>query len=116
MSLTRKLLVAKVGEIAIGHTKAFRFGIAQGIAYNDKGVIKAFVNKCTHMGGPVELKKAADQPVFRCRWHEAEFNPSTGAALKGEAPAGSMLTPISLTIEGDQIFATLELPPDPFAF
>ncbi|MBP6945114.1 Rieske (2Fe-2S) protein [Patescibacteria group bacterium] len=116
MAITRKLPVARVGEILPGHTKTFQFGLAQGIAYNDGGTIKAFVNKCTHMGGPVELKQAGGVPRFRCRWHEAEFDPATGKVLHGQAPAGSMLTPISLTIEGDQLFATLELPPDPFDF
>jgi nitrite reductase/ring-hydroxylating ferredoxin subunit len=114
--MTRKLPVARLGEIAIGRTKAFRFGIAEGIAYNDGGTLKAFVNKCTHMGGPVELKTVQGESVFRCRWHEAEFNPANGEAVQGQAPAGSMLTPIPLIIEGDQIVAMLELPPDPFDF
>lgn len=116
MPISRKLPVARVGEITPGQTKSFRFGIAQGIAYNDGGTIKAFVNKCTHMGGPVELEKGKDGPRLRCRWHEAAFDPATGKVLEGQAPAGSLLTPISLTIEDDQIMALLELPPDPFDF
>lgn len=116
MAITRKLPVARLNEIPLGRTKAFRFGLAQGIAYNDGGTIKAFINKCTHMGGPVELTHAQGKPVLRCRWHEAEFDPSSGEALSGQAPSGTMLTPIPLTLEGDQLFATLELPPDPFAF
>lgn len=116
MPITRKIPVARVGEIAVGSTKSFRFGIGQGIVYNDGGVLKAFVNKCTHMGGPVELKTVEGAPTFRCRWHQADFNPSTGEAIKGQAPAGTMLTSIELITEGDQLFAMLNLPDDPFSF
>jgi Ferredoxin subunits of nitrite reductase and ring-hydroxylating dioxygenases len=116
MPITRRLPVAKVGEIPVQRTKAFRFGFSEGIAYNDRGTIKAYVNKCTHMGGPVELKSGGGKTVFRCRWHEAEFEPTTGKVICGQAPGGSMLTPIALVTEGEQIFAMLELPDDPFAF
>lgn len=116
MSITRKLPVARVGEVEAGRTKSFRFGVGQGIVYNDGGTLKAFVNKCTHMGGPVELKTVDGQSIFRCRWHQAEFNPSTGEAIQGQAPIGTRLTPITLVTEEDQIFAMLELPDNPFAF
>jgi len=109
----RKLLIARVGEIPEGRTKSFRFGIANGIAFNDHGTIKAYVNRCTHMGGPVELLK--DRPRFRCRWHQAEFDPVTGQAIEGEAPKGTSLTPIELVVEDGQIFGVLQLPEDPFA-
>lgn len=116
MPITRKLPVARVGEVAIGRTKSFRFGVGQGIVYNDAGTLKAFVNKCTHMGGPVELKTIEGQPTFRCRWHQADFNPSTGEAIHGQAPMGTMLASIELITEGEEIFAVLKLPDDPFAF
>ena len=109
----RKILIARVGEIPPGRTKSFRFGFANGIAYNDHGTIKAYVNRCTHMGGPVELLK--DQNIFRCRWHQAEFDPASGRAVEGEAPKGTGLEPIKMIEEGGQIFALLEIPPDPFA-
>ncbi|MSR85629.1 Rieske (2Fe-2S) protein [Candidatus Uhrbacteria bacterium] len=109
----RKILIARVGEIPIGRTKSFRFGIANGIAYNDQGMIKAYINRCTHMGGPVELTK--DQKIFRCRWHQAEFDPITGQAIEGEAPKGTRLEPIKMIEEDGQIFGLLILPEDPFA-
>ncbi|MDP3793370.1 MAG: Rieske (2Fe-2S) protein, partial [Candidatus Uhrbacteria bacterium] len=104
----RKLFIAKRGEIPEGRTKSFRFGIANGIAFNDRGTIKAYINRCTHMGGPVELMKSGQR--FRCRWHQAEFDPVTGLAIEGEAPKGTSLTPIELLVEDDQIFGVLSLP------
>jgi nitrite reductase/ring-hydroxylating ferredoxin subunit len=116
MGLKRRVPVAQIGEIPPGRTKTFRYGTANGIAFNKEGTVVAYVNRCTHMGGPVELKEKQGTPVFRCRWHEAEFNPTTGQAIEGEAPQGTKLTPIELTIEGDTIFAVLELADDPFSF
>ncbi len=113
-SVTRKILIAHVGEIALGRTKHFRFGHAQGIAFNDGATIKAYVNRCTHMGGPVELANKGDAKIFRCRWHLAEFDPCTGHAIQGEAPAGSMLTPIKVFVEGENIYGELELHADPW--
>ena len=116
MSIRRKLEIAKEGEIAEGRTKSFRFGTANGIAYNDHGTIKAYVNRCTHMGGPVELGKTKGEPVFRCRWHMAEFKPGTGEAIEGEAPQGTRLKPIELVIENGMVYGVLELESDPFSF
>ena len=117
MTRSLKLPVAAVGEIPLGRTKNFRYGVAEGIAFNDQGVIKAYVNRCTHMGGPVALDRSEEGAVvFRCRWHQADFAPETGAAIEGEAPQGTMLTPIPLIEEGGKLFAMLTLPDDPFNF
>jgi nitrite reductase/ring-hydroxylating ferredoxin subunit len=113
MLAPRKILIAKLGEIPVGRTKSFRYGIKNGIAYNDHGTIKAYVNVCTHMGGPVELVDG--KQIFRCRWHQAEFDPKTGAAVEGQAPKNTFLQPIELVIEGDNIFGVLTFPEDPFA-
>lgn len=115
--MERKILVATTGEIAIGRTKTFRFGPHAAIAYNDQGVLKAYVNRCTHMGGPVELKcNKAGQEIFRCRWHEAEFAPGTGEAIDGEAPQGTRLTPIELVEEAGGFYAIFRLTNDEFNF
>mgnify|MGYP000016121113 CR=1 FL=1 len=101
-----RLPVAKIGEIAVGKSRSFRYGVRNGIAFNDDGVIKAYVNFCAHMGGPVDL---IDGCQFRCRWHEATFDAKSGERLTGQASEGSRLTPITLQTEGDTIFALLEL-------
>jgi nitrite reductase/ring-hydroxylating ferredoxin subunit len=104
--MKRKLPVCKVGEIAEGSAKSFRFGIQNGIAYNDHGTLKAYVNFCTHAGGPLAL---ISPTRFRCRWHEAEFDPATGERLCGQAPEGTRLKSIELLIEGEQVLAILEI-------
>lgn len=106
MEKRQKLPVAKVGEIQPGTSRSFRYGFLNGIAYNDHGTIKAYVNFCTHAGGPVELTAGN---LFRCRRHFAEFDASTGERLRGEAPEGTKLKPIELVTEGEMIYAILEI-------
>jgi len=106
MPIKRKLPVAKTDEIQPGKAKGFRFGFREGIAYNDNGTLKAYVNFCTHAGGPLSL---VSPTTFKCRWHEAEFDPATGERRCGQAPEGTRLTPIELVTEGEQILAILEL-------
>lgn len=114
--MERKILVAKQGEVDVGRTKVFRFGPHAAIVYNDAGVLKAYMNRCTHMGGPVELKDKKGQPVLRCRWHEAEFSPCTGAAIEGEAPEGTRLAPIELTEEEGMFYCTFRSSDDDLGF
>jgi nitrite reductase/ring-hydroxylating ferredoxin subunit len=68
------------------------------------------------MGGPVELVQKKGQPIFRCRWHMAEFQPETGEAIEGEAPQGTHLKPIEVLEENNIIYGLLELEQDPFSF
>ena len=113
MPITRRIPVAAIGVIQPGSTHIFSFGPAtKGIAYNRDGVIKAYVNRCTHMGGPVELHSGG---TFRCRWHGADFDPCNGAAIAGEAPAGTFLKPVDIIEDNGILYAVLELPDDPFA-
>lgn len=114
MSVTRKIFIADEGQIPVGRTHVFRFGVSNGLAMNDGGVVKAYVNRCTHMGGPVEL--IPGKGVLRCKWHQAEFNPATGEAIEGEAPKGTRLTAIQTVVEEGKIYGILELPEDPFSF
>ncbi|QQR60801.1 Rieske 2Fe-2S domain-containing protein [Candidatus Uhrbacteria bacterium] len=113
MAIVCRMPICAIGELAPGSTRAFSFGPAtKGIAYNRDGVIKAYVNRCTHMGGPVELHGGG---TFRCRWHGADFDPCTGAAVDGQAPEGTFLKAIEIIEENGQLFGVLELPEDPFA-
>jgi nitrite reductase/ring-hydroxylating ferredoxin subunit len=109
--MQRKIVIAKKQEFSEGATKTFSFGVHPAIAVKKQGIVKAYINRCTHMGGPVE--RAGN--VFRCRWHQAEYDPETGMVLSGQAPAGTMLAPIDVLENDQEYYALFELPPDPFA-
>jgi nitrite reductase/ring-hydroxylating ferredoxin subunit len=112
--IRKKLPAFRMSELPVGKSVSFRYGYSNGIAYNDAGTFKAYLNACTHMGGTVLLEdaKGCEGCVFRCVQHFAEFDPKTGERTAGEAPEGSALTPIMLEFDGDQAFAILELKED----
>lgn len=105
-----RLPVARLGEIPIGSAKSFRYGVKNGIAFNDNGTIIAYENFCTHSGGQLDLHQASCQ--FVCRWHGACFDVRSGERLSGQAPEKSRLKPISLVEEQGMILAILELNED----
>ena len=109
--MIRKVHVAKAGEIG-ERAVSFHFGPIKGIAFKRGEICKAYVNRCTHMGGPVDF---CHEGTLRCGWHGADFDPDTGAAIQGQAPAGTILKAVELVEENGMIFALLELPDDPFA-
>ncbi|MBE7525563.1 Rieske 2Fe-2S domain-containing protein [Patescibacteria group bacterium] len=114
--LRKKILIATLSELPEGASKSFAFGGSAGIAYNHRGKIVAFLNRCTHMGGAVELKHEVGNGelggrsrVLSCRWHGAEFDAESGQRLCGEAPEGSALKPIEIEQDGERLFAILEI-------
>lgn len=106
MPKIRKVLVARMGEIASGEVRAFRYGFQGGLLYNDAGVLKAYLNSCTHAGGRLEVVSGTR---LRCLVHGAEFDAATGMRCLGQAPEGSRLMSIPLEIEQDMIFAVYEI-------
>jgi nitrite reductase/ring-hydroxylating ferredoxin subunit len=113
MPITRKIPVCRVGEVASGATCSFSYGPGtKGILINKGGKLRAYVNRCTHMGGPVSMCR---EGTLRCAWHGADFDPETGEAIQGQAPAGTFLKTVELVEENGMILAILELPDDPFA-
>lgn len=108
--MTRKIFIMNASDLTIGNVKHFNLGPQKGIVFNDEGVLKAYINACTHMGGPTVLEGA----VLRCKWHQAEFDPTSGNRLCGQAPEGTCLPKIELIQEDEKIFALWSIH-DPFA-
>ncbi len=72
------------------------------------GQMRAFLNRCPHMGGPIELKEG--QCV--CRWHDAVFDPVTGVRLDGSS---APLQTLTILEEGEELILLWNRPVDPFA-
>lgn len=112
--MPRLIPLGALSEWKEGETKTMSlYPGAKGIAIRKGGKILAYRNACTHMGGPL---KSCGENRFRCEWHFAEFNASTGEAEKGQAPPGSFLTKVETVLKDDGIvYALVDLPIDPFA-
>jgi nitrite reductase/ring-hydroxylating ferredoxin subunit len=65
------------------------------------GQVRAFMNVCTHLGGPLQL--AADGATFQCEWHHACFDARSGRATAAPAPPASRLIRLPIKIEEGQV-------------
>lgn len=110
--MIRKIKIGAPADIKENQPIPFHFGPIRGIAFKRGETCKAYVNRCTHMGGPVDFCHTGR---LKCGWHGAEFDPDTGSAIEGEAPPGSFLKRIDLVEEDGILYALMELPDDPFA-
>jgi nitrite reductase/ring-hydroxylating ferredoxin subunit len=66
-----------------------------------EGRVRAYVNVCTHLGGPLGLVE--DGSHFECQWHQACFAAATGKAVKGPARLDSRLIRLPTNIEDGQV-------------
>lgn len=95
-----KTLVGTKADIAAGGGKVVAMGSKPAIVVNTEQGLKAYSAICTHLGCVVAWNDMIG--VIQCPCHDGRFNPASGAVVSGPPPAP--LTPMSVTVEGDQIF------------
>lgn len=76
-----------VDEIPEEGTTTVEFFGREVLVYRVRGVPRASVNVCPHLGGPLEQCGA----TFVCGWHGATFAVETGARQSGPARQGARL-------------------------
>lgn len=64
------------------------------------GRVYAYVNVCTHVGGPVKR----DGDTLLCTWHGSTFDVDTGKALTPPAPPGSKLVALPIKVKDGKVF------------
>ena len=97
-------------DLPPGRTKKFRLEGAtrrvNGFVVNHDGEFAAFVNRCPHVGTPLDLWDneflSEDARLIVCATHGAVFEPRTGRCLAGPC-AGDALTPLPVRREGDEL-------------
>jgi nitrite reductase/ring-hydroxylating ferredoxin subunit len=100
-------------EVAPGRTAKFRLDCrgraVEGFVVNHDGEYHAYVNRCPHVGTPLDLWPnaflAEDGRTFVCSTHGALFDPATGYSTAGPC-AGDSLTRLPLRRDGDNIIVT----------
>lgn len=74
-------MVAKASDVPAGSSKNFSHKGEDALLVNVEGSFYAYGNRCTHLGCSVIFKDG----LFRCPCHGSQFNPRTGAVVKGPA-------------------------------
>ena len=97
-----KVLVGTTADIPAGAGKVVAMGSKPAIVVNTDQGVKAFSAICTHLGCVVAWNDMIG--AIQCPCHDGRFNPTTGAVVSGPPPGP--LPPITVSVEGDQIFLT----------
>jgi nitrite reductase/ring-hydroxylating ferredoxin subunit len=96
-----------VDELPPGRTAIFRLACGgravNGFAINHEGHLYAYVNRCPHVGTPLDLWPneflTEDGSTIVCATHGALFAPDSGDCTAGPC-AGDRLTPLPVRVEG----------------
>ena len=84
-AVTKKVVAAKIGELAPNSAKIFRFGSAAGMLINTaEGKLLAFSATCTHLTCTVSYQ--ADTATMFCPCHNSRFD-LAGNVVSGPPPA-----------------------------
>ncbi len=92
--------LADEADVKEGETLEIDFFGRPAILVRVGGEIHAYINCCTHTGGPVKL----DGDILHCQWHGSDFDAATGEALTPPAPTGSKLIKLPIKVRGGKVF------------
>jgi cytochrome b6-f complex iron-sulfur subunit len=99
-ALERRVLAAKVGELAPNSAKIFKFGSSPGILVNtQEGRLVALSAVCTHLTCTVSYE--ADSGTLHCPCHNGRFD-LAGNVISGPPPAP--LETYKVDVVGEDIF------------
>jgi cytochrome b6-f complex iron-sulfur subunit len=90
--------IAEVSDVPIGSAYYFKYGGDDVVLVNVGGEYRAFTRECTHAGCALSL----DGGVLKCPCHGSQFDPLTGAVVKG--PAQEPLTSVDVLVVEDKIY------------
>ena len=106
------VVVARVGELHHGETKKFVLQWCgreeECFLVNHGGSLYAYVNRCCHVPMSMDWIEnrfmTEDKQYILCATHGACYQPDTGECVSGP-PFGKFLTPVPLTISGQEVSA-----------
>ena len=99
-----EVFLADYNDVKEGETKEVDFEGRPAILFRLNGEIHAYINCCTHLGGPMKLKVKPNTAYLDCTWHDSHFDAITGHALREPAPLNSKLIKLPLKIKDGKVF------------
>jgi len=106
-----------VARVAPGTTAKFRLQCGErrvnGLVVNHEGTVHAYVNRCPHVGTPLDLWDneflTDDKRLIVCATHGAMFEPAGGRCVAGPC-AGDALAPLPMVVDGDELVVRCPAP------
>lgn len=86
-------------DVPEGGQKEVDFAGRPAIVVKKNGKYYAYINCCTHTGGPVKLQ--GDK--LHCQWHGSDFEHDSGKALTAPAPTGSGLISLPIQVKDGKV-------------
>jgi nitrite reductase/ring-hydroxylating ferredoxin subunit len=100
-------------QVREGQTLEIDFFGRSVLVLRTDGGVRAYMNVCTHLGGPLQLSE--DGTSFQCQWHQACFDARTGQATCPPARGNSRLMRLPITVEEGQVTYVYGEPDQPSA-
>jgi nitrite reductase/ring-hydroxylating ferredoxin subunit len=100
-------------QVSEGKTSEVDFFGRSVLVLRTDGRVRAYMNVCTHLGGPLQL--SPDGASFQCQWHQACFDARTGQATGAPARADSRLIRLPVKVEDGQVTYVYGEPDQPSA-
>jgi len=98
--MAQEIFIANTSDIKDGELKKFKYKGRDAILIHIKGKFIAFIDYCTHAGGPMIMENCK----LKCVLHYALFDPETGMAETLPAPEGSKLMEIKTEIKDGKVY------------
>jgi nitrite reductase/ring-hydroxylating ferredoxin subunit len=102
--MAERVRIAEVSEVPEGTGKVVTTATRVLALYNVEGSFHAVENTCPHRGGPLG-EGQLEGTVVTCPWHGWQFDVCSGVNPRNP---GASVRPVSLEIQGDEIFALLD--------
>lgn len=111
-----RIVIASSAQVVEGKGLRFRTSHCgkrvEAFAVRYQGVVRAWVNSCTHRAVELDLGKGdffhPNGQLLLCRAHGALFDPVTGACAGGICARSTKLTSIPMEEEGGVVYAIVE--------
>ncbi len=103
--MPRSVKIAETTDLSPGECKAVEVEGHTIALFNVGGTFYAIDGICTHVGGPLGEGTLLGE-VVTCPWHGAQFDVTTGAALRPPAESDERSFPVK--IEGSDVLVELD--------
>ena len=99
-----EMFLVNDSDVKEGEAKEIDFAGRPVILFRLEGEVHAYINCCTHVGGPMKLKVKPHTAYLDCTWHDSHFDAKTGQCFREPASLDSKLIKLPLQVKEGKVF------------